>query len=77
MSTKILIYLLRHDLRLFDNLVFQEISRTYDALGSSLTHLLPIYVFRADQIETSGFVFNCEDLASAPETRYAEARIED
>jgi deoxyribodipyrimidine photo-lyase len=51
MGPKILIYLLRRDLRLADNSIFHELSSP----SSKYTHLLPLYVFSATQIETSGF----------------------
>lgn len=49
----ILIYLMRRDLRLEDNPVFHEISQKRD---SPYTHLLPLYIFSAQQIEVSGFI---------------------
>lgn len=55
-SPRILIYLLRRDLRLTDNLVFHEISKAYSSSTAHFTHLLPIYVFPAQQIEVSGFL---------------------
>jgi deoxyribodipyrimidine photo-lyase len=56
MGERILIYLLRRDLRLYDNPIFHEIAQAYSTKsGIQLTHLLPIYVFNATQIEISGF----------------------
>lgn len=55
-SPRILIYLLRRDLRLTDNIVFHEIAKAYNSSSPHFTHLLPIYVFPAEQVETSGFL---------------------
>jgi deoxyribodipyrimidine photo-lyase len=56
MGHKILIYLLRRDLRLSDNPVFHEVSQILSAkTEAQFTHLLPLYIFSASQIEISGF----------------------
>ena len=55
-SRRILVYLLRRDLRLSDNPVFHEVSRMQSQAHAPFTHLLPLYVFPAQQIETSGFI---------------------
>jgi deoxyribodipyrimidine photo-lyase len=52
-STNILVYFLRRDLRLEDNPVFHELAKHK---SQTYTHLLPLYVFSAQQIEVSGFV---------------------
>jgi len=52
-NNRILIYLLRRDLRLSDNPIFHEACKLLSS--STITHLLPVYVFSAAQIETSGF----------------------
>ncbi|PSR90753.1 DASH family cryptochrome [Coniella lustricola] len=52
-KSNILIYLLRHDLRLSDNPVFHHLA-THS--GHEFTHLLPVYIFPAQQIEISGFI---------------------
>jgi deoxyribodipyrimidine photo-lyase len=51
--SNILIYLMRRDLRLEDNPIFHELSKAKD---SPYTHLLPLYVFPAQQVEVSGFI---------------------
>jgi deoxyribodipyrimidine photo-lyase len=65
-APKILLYLIRHDIRLSDNPVFHEIASSFSGPDCKFTHLLPVYVFAASQIETSG-------LFSGP-TNYAPAR---
>lgn len=74
-APRILVYLLRRDLRLADNPVFHEISRLSKAKEPSVsfTHVLPIYVFSATQIEVSGFLTPNED-GSLPTSPYPEAR---
>lgn len=64
-KSNILIYLLRHDLRLSDNPVFHRLATRGD---HGFTHLLPVYVFPAQQIEVSGFI---KDGSPSP---YPEAR---
>lgn len=54
--SRVLIYLLRRDLRLADNPVFHEIARLNSQSQKPFTHLLPVYVFPAEQIEVSGFI---------------------
>ena len=68
-SPRILIYLLRRDLRLSDNPIFHEISRAFQQSQRPYTHLLPVYVFAAQQIEVSGFLSS--DTVRSP---YPEAR---
>lgn len=67
-SPRILIYLLRRDLRLADNPILHEISRQLKQTQQPFTHLLPLYVFPAQQMEVSGFL--------TPDVRspYPEAR---
>lgn len=43
--------------------------------GASFTHLLPIYVFPAQQIETSGFLASPSDKSPYPEARSQHAKI--
>jgi deoxyribodipyrimidine photo-lyase len=64
-SQTLLIYLMRRDLRLQDNPVFHEITNRTD-----FTHLLPVYVFPAQQIEVSGFI----PKGSGKKCPYPEAR---
>ncbi|KAF2499533.1 cryptochrome [Lophium mytilinum] len=118
-TPRILIYLLRHDLRLADNPIFHDLSRisrssaykttasldppsppichshsppksptsariqkTYEASGPALaeklgvTHLLPMYVFPANQIEISGFLSEDGSGTSKSKSPYPEARSE-
>lgn len=65
---RVLIYLLRRDLRLADNPIFHEIARLSSQSKQPFTHVLPVYVFPAAQVETSGF------LADSYQSPYKEAR---
>jgi deoxyribodipyrimidine photo-lyase len=67
--SKILIYLIRRDLRLADNPIFHELARLAAQSQRPFTHVLPVYVFSADQIEISGFL--ASDASKSP---YPEAR---
>lgn len=62
---KVLVYLVRRDLRVADNPVLHHLTTTHD---HGYTHLLPIYIFDPRQVEISGFLINGE---SSP---YPEAR---
>lgn len=64
-KSNILIYLIRHDLRLSDNPIFHRLASRTD---HGFTHLLPVYVFTAQQIEISGLI---KDGSPSP---YPEAR---
>ncbi|OQN97088.1 hypothetical protein B0A48_16892 [Cryoendolithus antarcticus] len=55
-KVRILIYLLRRDLRLADNPIFTELARLNKQSQKPFTHLLPLYVFPAEQVEISGFI---------------------
>ena len=55
-NPRVLVYLLRRDLRFSDNPILHEISKTYSQSQHPYTHLLPIYIFAAQQIEVSGFL---------------------
>jgi len=66
---RVLIYLLRRDLRLADNPIFHEISRLTQQSKHPFTHLLPIYVFPAQQIEVSGFLSSPDKQSPFPEAR--------
>lgn len=70
-TSRVLIYLLRRDLRLADNPIFHEIGRINNQSQKPFTHLLPVYVFPAAQVEVSGFL-SSEDQRSP----YKEARSE-
>ena len=68
---KVLVYLLRRDLRVADNPIFHEISKLAGQSQKPFTHVLPIYVFPAQQVEVSGFL---ED--ESKKSPYPEARSE-
>jgi deoxyribodipyrimidine photo-lyase len=69
-TQRVLIYLLRRDLRLADNPIFHEIYRSSQQSKCPYTHVLPLYVFSAQQIEVSGFLSSSESSRSP----YPEAR---
>ncbi|KAL9064500.1 MAG: hypothetical protein Q9161_008837 [Pseudevernia consocians] len=69
MSPRILIYLLRRDLRLADNPIFTEVSKTFQQSQHPYTHFLPIYIFAAQQIEVSGFLTSDGERSPFPEAR--------
>lgn len=52
-GSNILIYLLRRDLRVSDNPILHAFSTRED---HGFTHLLPLYVFPAQQLEAMGFI---------------------
>ncbi|KAJ3477801.1 hypothetical protein NLG97_g8740 [Lecanicillium saksenae] len=52
-ASKVLVYLLRRDLRISDNPVFHRLVSSSD---HGFTHLLPVVVLPPDQVETSGFL---------------------
>ena len=62
-ASRVLIYLLRRDLRLADNPVFHEIS----TVANQSKH--PLYVFSAQQIEVSGFLSSPDSRSPYPEAR--------
>lgn len=64
-KSNILIYFLRHDLRVSDNPILHHLATAKD---HGFTHLLPVYVFPPHQIEVSGFI---RDGSKSP---YPEAR---
>ena len=64
-DSKILIYLMRRDLRVSDNPILHSLATEKD---HGFTHLLPLYVFAAQQLEVSGFI---EGNVKSP---YPEAR---
>lgn len=67
-SPRVLIYLLRRDLRVHDNPVFHEIAKMHSQSQQPFTHLLPVFIFPSHQIETSGF------LTPGEKSPYPEAR---
>ena len=68
-KSRVLIYLLRRDLRLADNPVFHEISKVSQQSHHPYTHVLPLYVFSAQQIEVSGFLASHESRSPYREAR--------
>ncbi|KAF1940668.1 cryptochrome [Clathrospora elynae] len=95
---RILLYILRRDIRLSDNPIFHAASlktsrskpsttptspdrrhrddSLFSAYGdTSFTHLLPVYVFSANQIEISGFLSNQSETSPYPEARSDVARV--
>ena len=68
-SPRILIYLLRRDLRLADNPVFHAASTAHSQ--SPHTHLLPLYVFTPPQVEVSGFLASASTPSPYPTARSA------
>ncbi|MDI1492601.1 MAG: hypothetical protein OHK93_004382 [Ramalina farinacea] len=68
-APRVLIYLLRRDLRFADNPILHEISRTFQQSQHPYTHVLPVYVFAAQQIEVSGFLTSDSEKSPFPEAR--------
>ena len=68
-SPRVLIYLLRRDLRLADNPIFNEVSKTFQQSQHPYTHFLPIYIFAAQQIEVSGFLSSESERSPYPAAR--------
>jgi deoxyribodipyrimidine photo-lyase len=64
--SNILIYLLRKDLRISDNPIFNALITEKD---HGFTHLLPLYIFPAQQIELSGFIKDEDTKSPYPEAR--------
>ena len=70
MSTnRVLIYLLRRDLRLADNPILHEIAKIWQQSQHPYTHLLSLYVVPAQQIEVSGFLATNGGRSPFPEAR--------
>lgn len=68
-APRVLIYLLRRDLRFSDNPILHDISKSFQQSQHPYTHLLPIYVFAAQQIEVSGFLSSDSERSPFPEAR--------
>jgi len=66
---RVLVYLLRRDLRLADNPVFHEVARQFQQSQHTFTHLLPLYVFPANQVEVGGFISDPSQRSPYPEAR--------
>jgi deoxyribodipyrimidine photo-lyase len=71
MSSSTLVYLIRRDLRLEDNPIFHAIADK----SSPFTHVLPVYVFAAQQLEVSGFIPDSTIKSPYPEARSATANF--
>ena len=68
-APRVLIYVLRRDLRFADNPILNEVSKTFQQSQHQYTHLLPIYVFAPQQIEVSGFLASDSERSPYPEAR--------
>ncbi|KAL8696981.1 MAG: hypothetical protein Q9224_002520, partial [Gallowayella concinna] len=68
-SPRVLIYLLRRDLRVADNPILHDIAKITQQSQHPFTHFLPIYVFAAQQIEVSGFLSSDSERSPFPEAR--------
>ena len=68
-SPRILVYLLRRDLRFADNPILNDISKSFQQSHHPYTHLLPLYIFPAQQLEVSGFLNSELDRSPFPEAR--------
>ncbi|KAK5953941.1 hypothetical protein OHC33_005212 [Knufia fluminis] len=75
MAQRVLIYLLRRDLRVADNPIFHEISKLASQSHTPFTHILPIYVFAAQQIEVGGFISDPSKKSPYPEARSEVGRF--
>lgn len=67
---RILVYLLRRDLRVADNPILNHVSKLNSQSQKPFTHLLPVYVLSANQIEVSGLI----PAGSGKKSPYQEAR---
>jgi deoxyribodipyrimidine photo-lyase len=93
---RIVLYILRRDVRLSDNPAFHCASQQLKRLESSkanaqsrarddsltsergvaqFTHFLPVYIFPADHIESSGFLTSPSDKCPYPEARSEVAKV--
>ena len=70
-TPRILVYLLRRDLRFADNPILHEIFKSCQQSHQAYTHLLPLYVFAAPQLEVSGFLSSETEKSPFPEARSA------
>lgn len=68
-APRVLVYILRRDLRLRDNPIFHEVSKLASQSHVPFTHLLPIYIFSANQIEVSGLLAAGQAKSPFPEAR--------
>ncbi|KAI0118416.1 cryptochrome [Nemania sp. FL0031] len=70
-DTNVLIYIVRHDLRVADNPILDRLASSND---HKFTHLLPVYIISPSQIEVSGFLQDGEK-SPFPEARSQIARF--
>lgn len=68
-TPRVLIYLLRRDLRFADNPILVDVSKSSQQSQQPYTHFLPIYIFAAQQIEVSGFLSSDANCSPFPEAR--------
>lgn len=68
-ASRVLIYLLRRDLRVADNPILHDIAKITQQSQHPFTHFLPVYVFAAQQIEVSGFLSADSERSPFPEAR--------
>ncbi|MCJ1297699.1 hypothetical protein MMC08_000487 [Hypocenomyce scalaris] len=68
-SPRVLIYLVRRDLRIADNPILHEICKSGQQSRCTYTHVLPVYCFPAQQIEVSGFLSSKSERSPHPEAR--------
>lgn len=66
---RVLVYLLRRDLRIADNPIIHEISKISQHSQKPFTHVLPLYVFPAQQVEVAGFLSSPDAKSPFPEAR--------
>ena len=67
--SRVLIYIVRRDLRLADNPVFNEIAQLHSQSQKPFTHVLPVFAFSPHQIEISGFLSSSQERSPYPEAR--------
>ncbi|EXJ86439.1 hypothetical protein A1O3_03390 [Capronia epimyces CBS 606.96] len=72
---RVLLYLMRRDLRLCDNPIFHELHNLSKQSPAPFTHVLPVYIFPAQQVEVSGFLADVKSKSPFPEARSAVARF--
>jgi len=75
MAQKVLVYLLRRDLRVADNPIFHEIAKLANQSHAPFTHILPVYIFPAQQLEVSGFISDPSKQSPYPEARSEVGRF--
>lgn len=66
---RVLVYLVRRDIRLADNPIFSQVAKLNSQSQKPFTHVLPLYVFPAEQVEVSGFLGSDQDTSPYKEAR--------